>query len=109
MVLESERIIRLDSDFVFRPAAAKVVINMGGVMIDDHNHSAILMGFRGFTKDAGFFQKSAQSGYLFDFEIMGAWTLEEALLGSHHKYKLIIPVRLDLANLRDEVNDCTPT
>ena len=55
MVLESKRIIRLDSDFVFGPAAAEIMENMGGMMIDNNNHSSDLMCFRGFSKDTSFF------------------------------------------------------
>jgi len=55
MVLESKRIIRLDGDFIFRPATAEIVIDMGCLMVDDHNHSTGLMCFRGSPKDASFF------------------------------------------------------
>ena len=40
---------------------------------------------------------------------MGAGTLEEAPLGTHDKCKLVVSVRLDLANLSDEVNYRVPT
>ncbi len=40
---------------------------------------------------------------------MGAGTLEEPPLGSHYKRKLVVSVRLDLANLSDEVNYRAPT
>jgi len=40
---------------------------------------------------------------------MGAGALEEALLGTYYKRKLVVSVRLDLANLSDEVNNRAPT
>jgi hypothetical protein len=40
---------------------------------------------------------------------MGAGALEEAPLGPHYKRELVISVRLDLANLSNQVNYSTPT
>jgi hypothetical protein len=40
---------------------------------------------------------------------MGAGTLEESPLGTHHKRKFVVSVRLDLANLSDEVNYSAPS
>jgi len=40
---------------------------------------------------------------------MGAGALEETLLGTYYERKLVVSVRLDLANLPNEVNYCTPT
>jgi hypothetical protein len=40
---------------------------------------------------------------------MGAGALEEAPLGTYHERKFVVPVRLDLANLSNEVNYSTPT
>jgi hypothetical protein len=109
MMLESKWIIRLDGDFVLRPAAAEIVVNMGGLMVDDHNHSSDLMCFRGFPKYASFFEKPTQPGNLLDFEIMSAGAFEETPLGSYYERKLVVSVRLDLANLSDEVNYSAPT
>ena len=55
MMLESKRVIWLNGEFIFRPLTAEIVVNMGSVMVDDHNHSSDLMCFRGFAKDASFF------------------------------------------------------
>jgi len=109
MMLEAKGIIRLDCDFIFRPVAAEIVINMGNVMVDDHNHSPDLVCLGGFPKDTSFFEKPAQPGNLLDFEIMGAGPLEEAPLGTYYERKLIISVRLDLANLSDKFNYGAPT
>ena len=40
---------------------------------------------------------------------MAAGTLEKFPLGTHHERKLVIPVRLDFADLSDEVNYSAPT
>jgi hypothetical protein len=40
---------------------------------------------------------------------MGAGALEEAPLGTYYEYKLVASVRLNLANLSNEVNYGTPT
>jgi hypothetical protein len=55
MMLESERIIRLDGDFIFRTAVAEIVVNVGDMMVDDHNHSSYLVCFCGFLQYPGFF------------------------------------------------------
>ena len=55
MMLETERIIRFDGDFIFRPAAPEIVVNMGDLMVDDHNHSPDLVRLCGFPKGASFF------------------------------------------------------
>jgi len=55
MMLESKWIVGLDGNFVFGPAAAEIVINMGGVMVDDHNHSSDLVCLRGFPENARLF------------------------------------------------------
>jgi hypothetical protein len=70
MMLESERIVWLDSNFVFRPAAAEIVVNMGNAMVDDHDHSPDLVSFRGLPKNASVFQEFAQPGNLFDGELL---------------------------------------
>jgi hypothetical protein len=40
---------------------------------------------------------------------MGAGALEEAPLGTYNERKLVVSVRLNLANLSNEVNYSTPT
>jgi hypothetical protein len=40
---------------------------------------------------------------------MGAGALEESFLGTYYKCKLVVSVRLNLANLSNEVNYGTPT
>jgi hypothetical protein len=109
MVLESKRIVRLDSEFIFRPAAAEIVIDVGNVMVNNHNHSPDLVCLFWFPKDLSFLQKPAQPGNFFDLEIVGAGALEEAPLGTYNESKLVVSVRLNLANLSNEVNYSTPT
>ena len=67
MMLESKRIIRLDGNFIFRAAAAEIMVNMSSVMVDNHNHSADMVCVCWFPEDAGFFEKPAQPGNFFDF------------------------------------------
>jgi hypothetical protein len=109
MMLESKWIVGLYGDFVLRPAAAEIVVNVGGMMVDHYDHSSDLMCLRGFPQDAGFLEKATQPGYFLDFKIMGAGALKKSLLGTHYKRKLVVSVRLDLPNLSDEVNNCAPT
>ena len=40
---------------------------------------------------------------------MCAGALEKAPLGTHQKCKFVVSVRLDFANLSDQVNNSTPT
>jgi hypothetical protein len=69
----------------------------------------IWCAFAGFPSAPASFRKLTEPGNLFDFEIMGAGALEEAPLGTYHERKFVVPVRLDLANLSNEVNYSTPT
>ena len=108
-MLESKRIIRLDGDLIFRPAAAEIMINMGDMMVDDHNHSSDLVCPCRFPEYARFFEKPTPPGNLFDFEIMSDGTLEEAPLGTNDERKLVVSVRLDFANLSYKVNYSAPT
>ena len=55
MVLESKRIVRLDSEFIFRPAAAEIVIDVGNVMVNNHNHSPDLVCLFWFPKGPSLF------------------------------------------------------
>ena len=55
MMLESKWIIRLDADFVFRPAAAEIVIDVGNVMVNNHNHSPDLVCLFWFPKGPSLF------------------------------------------------------
>ena len=61
MVLESKRIIRLDSEFIFRPAAAEIVVNMGDVMVNDHDHSSDLVCLCSFPKTPASLETDAAS------------------------------------------------
>ena len=54
MMLESERIIRLNGDFIFRPVAAEIVVNVGNMMVDDHNHPPDLVCFFGLPEGTSF-------------------------------------------------------
>src|ERR1035438_7376772 len=40
---------------------------------------------------------------------MGAGALEETPLGTYYKCKLVVSVRLDLADLSNKVNNCAPS
>jgi hypothetical protein len=53
VVLKAKGIIRLDGCFVFGTAATKIVIDVGGMMVDHHDHSPDLMRLDRFPKDSG--------------------------------------------------------
>jgi len=40
MMMEMIRIVRLHLVFVCRTASTDIVVNVGGVVVDDHNHTA---------------------------------------------------------------------
>ena len=44
MMMEMERIVRLHLVFVCRTTSTEILVNMGGVVVDDDNHTAGLGG-----------------------------------------------------------------
>jgi hypothetical protein len=40
MMMEMERIVRSHVAFVCRATSTEILVNMGGVVVDDHNHTA---------------------------------------------------------------------
>jgi hypothetical protein len=108
VVLKSKGIIRLDGNFVFRPAATQIVINMGGKMVDYHDHTPGQSRFGGFPLDFSFLQELAQTGDLSYVEIVCAGTLEEFLLRANYEGKLIVSVRLNFSDLTDQIYHGAP-
>jgi hypothetical protein len=45
MMMEIERIVRLHLVFVCRTTSTEILVNMGGVVVDDDNHTAGLGQF----------------------------------------------------------------
>jgi hypothetical protein len=108
VVLESEWIVGLDGSFVFVPAAAVIQIQMCGMMVNHDDHAPRLVCTGRFPQDFGFLQKLAQPGNIFHFQVMAARALEERALRADQERKLVVSVRLDLANLLNQFNYGSP-
>jgi hypothetical protein len=78
------------------------------MMVDGHHHLPGLVCFSGLRKSPGFMEKTAQAGNLFHSEIVGARPLEEAPLGADYEDELIVSMRLDFADLPNQIDDRAP-
>lgn len=88
---------------------------MGGVVVDDHNHTAGMGGlfFRLRTcfmhTCSGFFQEFTQPRNFLHAKIMGVRPLEKHALAAHAEDKFIVSVRLDLTQMLDQFDSFAPT
>src|SRR5580692_438678 len=60
MMMEIVRIVRLHLVFVCRATSTEIVVNMGGVVVDDDNHTAGLGRFCYMRTRSGFLQEFTQ-------------------------------------------------
>ncbi len=105
MMVEAKGIIRSDSDFWFRPAAAEIVVDVSNMMVDGHRHPPDLVCLGGYPKDSSFFQKPSQSRYLLHREIMSGGASEETSLRADRENIFIVSVWLYLADLANQISD----
>ena len=118
VALKSMGIVGLDGGFVLRLPVIHVLIKTGGVMIDHYNRPSQGVGL---TVDScgpascspasmksRFMQKSAETGNLFYFEVVGMRTFEERALRPHHKGELVAAVWLNLTDLCNQLNNIAP-
>jgi hypothetical protein len=60
MMMEIERIVRLHLVFVCRTTSTEILVNMGGVVVDDDNHTAGLGRFFYMRTRSGLLQEFTQ-------------------------------------------------
>ena len=112
VVLEFKGIVGLYGRSILRQVGPLAAVNVCGMVVDDRDHVAGLVGWGGRVRspslNPGLMQKMTQAGNLFHIEIVAARPLEEFSLCAHDEEKLIVPVRLHFADLRNQINYCAP-
>jgi len=110
MMMEIERIIRSHRAFVCRTTSAEISVNMGGVVVDDHNHTAGLGRF--FCMRAlsgGVFQELTQPRNFLYTKIVSVGFLEKYTLGADPEHKFVVSMRLDFAEMLHQLDGLAPT
>src|ERR1700677_1027322 len=110
MMMEMERIVRAHLMFVCRTTSTEILVNMGGVVVNDDNHTAGLGWFRYMgTRSPGFLQEFTQPRNFLYTEIMGMRLLEKGALAADAEHKFIVSMRLYLAQVLDQFDSFAPT
>ena len=110
MMMEIERIIRSHRAFVCRTTSPQISVNMGGVVVNDHNHTAGLGGF--FCMRAlsgGVFEELTQPRNFLYAKIVSVGFLEKDTLGADSEHKFVVSMRLDFAEVLDQLDGLAPT
>ena len=109
MMMESERIVRLNLMFVCRTTSSEVLVDMGGMVVNDNNHAAGLDRFFYLYIRPSIFQEFTQARNFFHAKFMRVQSLEKGALGANNEYKFIVSMRLDLSQMPDQCDGLTPT
>ncbi len=99
MMMEMERIVRSNLLFVRRTTSTEILVNMGGVMVDDDDHTTRLSSLRLRTwlhTGFGFFQEFTQARNFLFTKIMSLRPLEEGALAADAKDKFVVSMWLNL-------------
>jgi hypothetical protein len=81
---------------------------MGGVVVDDDNHTAGLVRFFYTLTRTGFFQELSQPRNFLYAKIMGMRPLEKDTLVADAEHKFIVSMWLDLAQMLDQFDGLAP-
>src|ERR1700683_2018930 len=113
MMMEMIRVVRLHFGFVCRTTSTEILINVGGVVVDDDDHPAGLGRFYWRTWFIrirfGILQEFTQPRNFLDAKIMGVRLLEKDALAADAKHKFVVSVRLDLTKMFDQFDRLAPT
>src|SRR5579864_4376853 len=109
MMMEIERIVRSHLVFVCRTTSPEVLINMGGVVVDDDNHTGRLGRLFYMLTRSGFLQEFTQPRNFLHAKIMGVRPLEKDALAADAEHKFIVSMRLDLTQMLDQFDGLAPT
>ncbi len=82
---------------------------MGGVVVDDNNHSAGLRRFFRLHTTSGFFQKLAQSRNFLHAKVVGIRPLEKYAFDTDAEREFIVSMRFDLTQMLDQFYSLAPT
>src|ERR1700677_3234884 len=77
-------------------------------MVDDHDHSPMQLGSGRFPGQACFSQKFAQPRNFFRIKIVAAAAFEQLFFCADFEAELVVSVRLDFADLPNQVDYGTP-
>src|SRR5580692_12080393 len=95
MVMKSGRIGRLDGSFTFGGCATETLVELRGMMIDDHHAASKLTWLSRRSVRSRLTEKFAEPRYFVCFEAMCVRALEKRTLRANHKCKLVASMRLD--------------
>jgi hypothetical protein len=95
--------------FVCRSTSTDILVNMGGVVVDDDNNAAGLRRFCRRPTPPPFLQNFTQSGNLLIAKIMRTRSLEKLPLAADAEQEFIISTGLDLTQMLDEFDGLAPT
>src|ERR1700683_1061661 len=113
MMMEMIRVVRLHFGFVCRTTSTEILINVGGVVVDDDDHPAGLGRFYWRTWfiriRSGFLQEFTQPRNFLDAKIMGVRLLEKDALATDAEHEFIVSMRLDLTKMLDQFDGLAPT
>jgi hypothetical protein len=109
MMMEIERIVSSHLVFVCRTTSTEILVNMGGVVVDDDNHTAAVGRFFYLRTRSGFFQEFTQPRNFLHAKIMGVRALEKDALAADAEHKFIVSMRLDLTQMLDQFDGLVPT
>ena len=109
MMMKIERIVRLHLAFVCRTTSTEILINMGGVVVDDDNHTGGPGRFLWVRARSGFLQEFTQPRNFLHAKIMAVRPLEKDALAADAEDKLIVSMRLDLTQVIDQFDGLAPT
>jgi hypothetical protein len=82
---------------------------VGGVVVDDDNHTAGRGRFFYRRTQCGFLQEFTQPRNFLHAEIMGIRPLEKGALAADAEHKLIVSMRLDITQMLDQFDCLAPT
>src|SRR5277367_4939650 len=109
VMMEIERVVRLHLVFVCRTTSTEILVNVGGVVVDDHDHAAGLGRFLYMRTRSRFLQELTQPRNFLDTEIMGMRLAEKGALVADAEHKFVVSVRLDLTQMLDQFDSLAPT
>ena len=95
MMMEIERVVRFHLVFVCRTTSTELLVNVGGVVVDDHDHAAGPAWFLYMRTRSGFLlQELTQPRNFLYTEIMGMGLPEKGALVADAEHKFVVSVRL---------------
>ncbi len=108
MMMEIERIVRFHLASVSWATSTEILIDMGGVVVDDDNHPAVLCRFFHLPITSGFFQKLAQSRNFLHAKVVGIRPLEKYAFATDAEREFIVSMRLDLTQMLNQFYRLAP-